>query len=106
MPQVGTYDHVVFSDHAVTLHVENYAGCDGQVSGEFIRGISITGTSHAWVAACDGIYSRETGDLVAPASLKFETDCVSFVVVLTNGYLNLHTVTTSCELQGGVYKVR
>jgi len=100
--QVGVYDHLVFADHAVTLEVEEFAGCDGEMSGEFILGLSVSGTS--WTAACDGIYDANTGELVAKHRFTLTTPCVTATVLLTNGYLNLHNITTSCKVEGGVHK--
>ena len=101
--QVGVYDHLVFADHAVTLEVEEFAGCDGEMSGEFILGLSVSGSS--WTAACDGIYDGRTGEVVAKHRFSFTTSCVTATVSLTNGYLNLHNITTSCKVEGGVHKV-
>ena len=87
----------------MTLDVKEFPGCDGQVSGEFILGLSVSGTS--WTAACDGIYDAATGELLAKHQFTLTTRCVSATVLLTNGYLNLSNITTSCKVEGGVHKV-
>ena len=87
----------------MTLDVKEFPGCDGQVSGEFILGLSVSGTS--WTAACDGIYDVATGELVANHRFTLSTPCVTATVLLTNGYLNLYNITTSCKVEGGVHKV-
>merc|ERR1711916_341509 len=86
---VCVYNHPEFADHSLELTVEDYTGCDGKNTGEYIRAMRVPPTGSA---------------LLAKRQMKVETPCFAADVNLVNGYLNIYNVETSCPLTGGVFK--
>ena len=69
------------------------------MGGEFILGVAIDPVN-AWSAACaTAFYETPSGKLVAARAMRVSTPCTSFNMVLTNGYLNLYNISTSCAVK-------
>ena len=108
--EVGHYHFLAFADHAVSLVVNEFAGCDGRMEGEYIASIAIntggdTGAfgANSYHATCDAGITFANGTTAADNMLRVGTPCVTFLIVLDNGYLNIHEVVMSCKATGGVH---